>query len=140
MSLTTRVIARLDVKPSLGVVKGRRLDGLRCVADPATMMRALDGGDATQDADEIIWLDITASLYGRPFEVAFFRSLNQGYLPVTVGGGIRSYRDFHAAIRWAAEKACINTAALREPNLITECAKSFGSQAVVVEIQTKRRN
>ncbi len=135
MSLTTRVIARLDLKPSLGVVKGCRMDGLRRIG-PAGQC-AIEAED--QGADELLLLDVTASLYGRPPAWAYLLgAVDALHTPVAYGGGVRSLEDFARVIRTVGEKCALNTAALARPGLITECAEAFGSQAVVVSIEAKK--
>lgn len=132
MSLCVRVVARLDIKPSLGCVKGVRFEGLRRVGDPFELARRYDA----QGADELVVLDGTASLYERLVDFNLLGRINeQLYVPLTVGGGVRSYQDFARMIRGGAEKVAINTAALARPELITECAEQFGSQAVVVSVE-----
>jgi cyclase len=133
-ALATRVIARLDVKPTLGVVKGVRMEGLRVVGDPHTL--ALRYAD--QGADEILYLDVTASLYGRPaIHELVTRTARDVYVPLTVGGGIRTVADVRRLLRAGADKVAINTAALERPVFITELAKTFGSQALVVSVEIR---
>ena len=134
MSLATRVIARLDIKPSLGVVKGRRMEGLRVVGDPHTLALRY----AEQGADEILYLDVTSSLYGQPISAALVsRTARDVYVPLTVGGGIRTLGDVRTLLRAGADKVAINTEAFRKPKFITEIAEAFGSQCVVVSIEAK---
>lgn len=135
MSLAVRVCARLDIKPSIGVVKGRRMDGLHRVGDPLELAQRYEA----QGADEILYLDTTASLYGRLVDTDLIRRTNDVLsTPMTVGGGVRSLEDFAAIIRGGAEKVAMNTAALARPELIRECAEAFGSQAVVISLEVKR--
>jgi imidazole glycerol-phosphate synthase subunit HisF len=133
--LATRVIARLDIKPSLGVVKGVHMEGLRVVGDPRSLAkRYSDAG-----ADELLYVDVTASLYCRNALLDLVRSTNdEVWTPVTVVGGIRSVEDARAVLRAGADKFGINTAAVKRPAVISECAEAFGSQCVVVSIETKR--
>ena len=134
MTLATRVIARLDLKRSLGVVKGRALEGLRRVGAAATLAVRYEA----QGADELLLLDITASLYRQPLALDLLGALGPLLTtPVTVGGGVRTFEDFRAALRHAGEKVALCTQALRTPALITACAHRFGSQAVVVEVQVR---
>lgn len=129
-----RVIARLDVKgPNL--VKGIRLEGLRVMGDPGTFARRY-----YQDGiDEILYVDIVASLYGRNNILDVVRRTAEDvFVPLTVGGGLRSIDDVRDALRSGADKVAINTAAVARPELIREVAEAFGSQCVVVEIQTKK--
>ena len=134
--LATRVIARLDIKPSLGVVKGVRMEGLRVIGDP----RVLAAKYAAAGADELLYLDLTASLYGRNALLDLVRWTAGGelWVPLTVGGGVRSAEDVREFLRAGADKVALCTAALARPGLIRECAEQFGSQAIVVEVQAKR--
>jgi cyclase len=129
-----RVIARLDVKgPNL--VKGIRLEGLRVIGDPREHARRYyaDG------ADEILYVDIVASLYGRNNILDVVRRTAEDvFVPLTVAGGLRSVADVHAALRSGADKVAINTAAVARPALIREVAEAFGSQCMVASIQAKR--
>ena len=132
--LATRILARLDVKPSLGVVKGRRMEGLRVVGDPHELAVKY----AEQGADEILYLDITASLYGQPaIHELVSRTARDVYVPLTVGGGVRTLEDVLRLLRAGADKIAINTAALARPKFITEIAAAFGSQCVVVSVEAK---
>ncbi len=129
-----RVIARLDVKgPNL--VKGIRLEGLRVIGDPRTFARRY----YAEGADEILYVDIVASLYGRNniLEVVR-RTAEDVFVPMTVAGGLRSVADVREALRSGADKVAINTAAVANPELIREVSETFGSQCMVVDIQTKK--
>ncbi|MDG6915014.1 MAG: imidazole glycerol phosphate synthase subunit HisF [Nitrososphaerota archaeon] len=134
MTLAKRVVPCLDVKAGR-VVKGVRFAGLRDAGDPVELSsRYRDEG-----ADEVVFLDVTASLEKR----ATMRSLVRGVaasldIPFTVGGGIRSMADARLALASGADKVAVNTAALRDPRLITRLADVFGSQCVVVAIDAKR--
>jgi cyclase len=133
--LATRVIARLDIKgPNL--VKGIHLEGLRVIGDPAEhALRYYRDG-----ADELIYIDIVASLYQRNNLVDVVeRTASQIFVPLTVGGGIRSLDDIHTLLRAGADKVAINTAALQRPGLLTEASRVFGAQAIVLSIEAKRR-
>jgi len=129
-----RLIARLDVKgPNL--IKGVHLEGLRVVGNPGENARRYyeDG------ADELIYMDIVASLYGRNSLLDIVRQTAQDvFVPLTVGGGIRSVDDAHELLRAGADKVAINTAAVRRPELITEISRRFGSQCMVLSIEAKR--
>jgi len=132
VSLCTRVIARLDIKPSVGVVKGRRMDGLRKVGEPCEMVQRYED----QGADEILWLDGTASLYVRDPDAALMVwASTHLFTPVTYGGGVRTFAQFAAVLRAGCEKVALNTAALQHGDLIGQCAQRFGSQAVVVSVE-----
>jgi cyclase len=130
------VIARLDVKPSLGVVKSVAYEGLRRVGDALQMAQAYED----QGADEILVLDTTASLYGRVPDLEFLRRLTSAsHIPLTYGGGIQTLEQVHAIFRHAGvEKVALNTAAVTRPDLITELAEEYGSQAVVLNLEVKR--
>lgn len=130
-----RLIARLDVKgPNL--IKGIRLEGLRVIGDPQSFARRYyDTG-----ADEIIYMDIVASLYGRNnLEDVVRHTAEQVFVPITVGGGVRSAEDARRLLRAGADKVAINTAATRCPSLISELARIFGSQCIVLSIEAKTR-
>ena len=130
-----RLIARLDIKgPNL--VKGIHLEGLRVIGDPAEhAMRYYSEG-----IDELIYVDIVASLYGRNNLVEVVeRTASQIFVPLTVGGGIRSLDDVHRLLRAGADKVAINTAAVSDPALITEASHTYGSQCIVLSIEAKRR-
>jgi len=129
-----RIIARLDIKaPNL--VKGVHLEGLRVIGNPSEYSHRYyhDG------ADEIIYQDIVASLYGRNNILDLIQSTASDiFMPMTVGGGIRSVDDARAALRSGGDKICINTAATKSPELIRDLAQAFGSQCVVVSIESIR--
>lgn len=128
-----RLIARLDVK-SPNVVKGIQLEGLRKVGDPNEYARRY----YEQGIDEIFYADIVASLYERNSLLDIIeRTTAEIFVPITVGGGLRSIDDVAAALRAGADKVSINTAAIRNPQLITDVARRFGSQCMVLSIQAK---
>jgi cyclase len=129
------VIARLDIKaPNL--VKGIHLEGLRVIGDPGEhALRYYEQG-----ADELLYIDIVASLYERNnLTDLLARTASEIFVPLTVGGGVRSVDDVSSLLRAGADKVAINTGAVRRPALITEAAKSFGSQCIVASIEAKRR-
>ena len=132
--LSKRIIACLDVRDGQ-VVKGVQFQRLRHAGDPAELARRYN----VEGIDEIVVLDITATLEGRQ---ALARTISavarEIFLPLTVGGGIRSEDDAAAAIDAGADKVSLNTAALRDPELISALARRYGSQAVVVAIDAKR--
>jgi len=135
MGLTKRIIPCLDVDRGR-VVKGVRFQNLRTVGDPAALAERYEA----QGADEIVFLDVTASVENRPlFWEAVRRTAERLFIPLTVGGGIASVEDFHRALRAGADKVSINTAAVNDPELIARCAARFGSQCVVVAIDARRR-
>jgi len=129
-----RVIARLDVKgPNL--IKGIRLEGLRVMGDPHAFALKY----YQQGADELIYMDIVASLYGRNNLVDVVKRTSEDiFIPLTVGGGVRSVEDANTLLRAGADKVAINTAATLRPELITEIAERFGSQCVVLSIEAKK--
>ena len=130
-----RVIPRLDIKGP-NVVKGVHLEGLRVVGVPAELaLRYYEEG-----ADELLYMDIVASLYGRNSLLDIVeRAARSIFIPMTVGGGIRTIEDIRAMLRAGADKVAINTAAVKNPAFITEASRRFGSQCVVVSIEAKRR-
>lgn len=134
MPLTKRIIPCLDVKDGV-VVKGVRFKGLTDVGDPPTLAVKYQ----EQGADEIVFLDVKASLAGvETLRAAVQKTAEQLFVPLTVGGGVRTFEDVRKMLRVGADKVSINTAAVSNPSLITECAEAFGSQCVVVAIDAKR--
>jgi cyclase len=132
--LCKRLIPCLDVKDGR-VVKGVRFVELRDAGDPVAAALAYD----EQGADELVFLDITASHEGRATMLDVVRRTAEGiYMPLTVGGGIRSLGDIRTLLRAGADKVSLNTAALERPALIEEAARSFGSQCIVVAIDALR--
>lgn len=133
--LARRIIPCLDVKDGR-VVKGINFVELRDAGDPVEQAAAYDA----QGADEICYLDISASPEGRSTMLDVVRrTANQVFAPLTVGGGVRSVADAERLLEAGADKIAINTAAIRDPGLVTACAQRFGSQAIVVAIDAKRR-
>lgn len=128
-----RIVARLDIKgPNL--IKGVQLEGLRVIGDPQDF--ALSYYRA--GADELIYMDVVASLYGRNnLSDIVKRAADQVFVPITVGGGIRSVDDARHLLRCGADKVAINTAAVAKPELITQVSETFGSQAMVMSIEAK---
>lgn len=134
--LARRIIPCLDVKDGR-VVKGINFVELRDAGDPVEQAAAYDA----QGADEICYLDISASPEGRSTLVDIVaRTANQVFTPLTVGGGVRSVADAERLLDAGADKIAVNTAAIRTPALVTEIAMRFGSQAIVVAIDAKRRS
>lgn len=129
-----RLIARLDVKgPNL--IKGVQLEGLRVIGDPQEYAKKY----YEQGADEIIYLDIVASLYGRNSLVEIVsHTAEHVFVPITAGGGIRSIDDVRQLLRAGADKIAINTAAVKNPELIKQIAETFGSQCMVLSIEAKK--
>jgi imidazole glycerol-phosphate synthase subunit HisF len=134
--LSKRIIACLDVRDGQ-VVKGVRFQELRHAGDPAALARRYN----TEGIDEVVVLDITATLEGRQALARTIAAVSREiFLPLAVGGGIRSEDDAAAAIEAGADKVSLNTAALRNPAIVTTLAQRYGSQAVIVAIDAKRRD
>lgn len=129
-----RIIARLDIKgPNL--IKGIHLEGLRVVGDPHEHALRY----YTEGADELLFIDIVASLYQRNNLTDIIkRAADQVYVPITVGGGIRSLDDVSRMMHSGADKVAINTAAIARPQLVAEVARRFGSQCMVLGVEAKR--
>jgi cyclase len=130
-----RIIPRLDIKgPNL--IKGVHLEGLRVVGDPHTHALRY----YTDGADELIFMDVVASLYQRNNLTDIIkRAADQVFVPITVGGGVRSVADVGVLLHSGADKVAINTAATKRPALLSEIAQRFGSQCVVLSVEAKRR-
>ena len=134
MSKKIRLIARLDVKDT-NLVKGIQLEGLRKLGDPNQFAKEY----YEQGIDELLYIDIVASLYNRNNLSDIVRkTVDDVYIPVCVGGGLRSVEDVRHILSMGADKVAINTAAIKRPALITEVAEAFGSQCMVLSIQAKR--
>jgi cyclase len=132
--LRKRVIACLDVRDGR-VVKGTRFIDLVDEGDPV----ALAARYAAEGADEIVYLDIAASPEGRATLTRIIKeTASQVFVPLTVGGGVRSTEDMRAVLRAGADKVAVNTAAVQRPQLLTECALNFGRQCVVLAIDAKQ--
>lgn len=130
-----RLIARLDVKDT-NLVKGIQLEGLRKLGDPNAFAKEYYGAGI----DELLYIDIVASLYNRNNLSDIVRkTVDDVYIPVCVGGGLRSVEDVRHILSMGADKAAINTAAIKRPELITEVAEAFGSQCMVLGIEAKKR-
>lgn len=134
MTLAVRVIACLDVHAGR-VVKGVRFTNLRDAGDPVELARAYDA----EGADELTFLDITASSDDRStmYDVVS-RTADQVFIPLTVGGGVRSVEDVDRLLRAGADKVGVNTAAVARPELISEIAERFGSQVLVLSVDARR--
>ena len=129
-----RLIARLDIKGA-NLIKGVHLEGLRVVGDPQIHAAKYyhDG------ADEIVYMDTVASLYGRNNLVdVVSRATEHVFVPITVGGGIRSVEDARTLLRAGADKVAINTAAIKEPKLISQLSDVWGSSTIVLSIEAKK--
>lgn len=132
--LAKRIIPCLDVKDGR-VVKGVRFVNLRDAGDPVEQAQVYDA----EGADELVFLDITASHERRDIVIDMVRRVADAvFIPFTVGGGVRTIEDISALLHAGADKVSINSAALRNPELITEGAKRFGSQCIVVAIDARR--
>lgn len=129
-----RLIARLDIKgPNL--IKGIHLEGLRVIGDPNHYAQKY----YQAGADGLLYMDTVASLYGRNNLSAIIeRTAQNVFIPITVGGGVRSVDDVKHILRSGADKVAVNTAATKRPELITEISRRFGSQCMVLSIEAKR--
>lgn len=134
MTLAVRVIPCLDVDAGR-VVKGVNFTGLRDAGDPVELAALYD----KQGADELVFLDITASSADRETTYDIVRrTAEQVFIPLTVGGGVRTVEDIDRLLRAGADKVSINTAAISRPELLTEAAQRFGAQCIVVSIDARR--
>jgi imidazole glycerol-phosphate synthase subunit HisF len=134
MTVAVRVIPCLDVDAGR-VVKGVNFENLRDAGDPVELAARYDA----EGADELTFLDITASSGGRDtmYDVVR-RTAEQVFIPLTVGGGVRSTGDVDALLRAGADKVSLNTAAIARPELLAEAARQFGSQCVVLSVDARR--
>ncbi|MDH5421499.1 MAG: imidazole glycerol phosphate synthase subunit HisF [Acidimicrobiia bacterium] len=136
MTLRTRIIPCLDVKDGR-VVKGVNFVNLADAGDPVELATRY----ADEGADEICYLDISASPEGRGTLLDVVRrTASNVFVPLTVGGGVRTADDMRAVLRAGADKVAVNTAAVADPSLLESCATRFGRQCVVIAIDTKRRD
>ena len=134
MTLAKRVIPCLDVDAGR-VVKGTRFIDLRDAGDPVELAARYDA----ESADELVFLDITATVEGREATLDVIgRTADQVFIPLTVGGGVRAEDDVNALLRAGADKVAVNSAAVREPSLLERCAERFGTQCMVIAIDAKR--
>jgi len=134
MNSNTRLIARLDIKgPNL--IKGVHLEGLRVIGDPKDYAYRY----YQQGIDELIYMDAVASLYGRNHLAEIIKkAVKNIFIPLTVGGGIRSVEDAASVLRSGADKIAMNTAAVSKPELINQIAETFGNQCVVLSVEAKQ--
>jgi cyclase len=133
--LKVRVIPCLDVKDGR-TVKGVQFVDLKDAGDPVSLARAYDG----QGADELCFLDITASVEGRGAMLGVIeRTADECFMPLTVGGGVRTPDDMVTMLRAGADKVAINTAAVMDPEIVAACARKVGRQAVVVAVDVRRK-
>ncbi len=134
MTKNLRFIARLDVKGE-NLIKGIQLEGLKKLGKPNDFAHKY----YSQGIDEIIYMDIVASLYERNSLLHIIKEATKNiFIPITVGGGIRSIENVQDALHAGADKVAINTAAVKRPELITEISRRFGSQCMVLSIEAKK--
>ena len=132
--ITKRIIPCLDVRDGM-VVKGKNFLGIREIADPVELAAFYNNSGA----DELVFYDITASAEGRGlFTDVLERVAREVFIPLTVGGSINTLSDFDRVLKCGADKVSVNSGAIRNPNLITEGAKRYGSQCVVLSMDVKR--
>ncbi len=129
--MSIRIIPRLDIKgPNL--VKGVHLEGLRVLGKPEKFARAY----YEHGADELLYMDIVASLYQRNnLKEIVSLTANEIFIPLIVGGGLRTLDDISIILRHGADKVALNTAAIRRPEFISEASKQFGSSTIIVSIE-----
>lgn len=136
MPLTFRLIARLDIR-NANLIKTIRMEGVRVVGDPGKLAKSYDRAGI----DELVYLDVVASLYGRNTAIRLVDDATAFvFCPVSVAGGIASIRGANDLFRAGADKVAANTGFHHNPKLITEFARKFGSQAVVLQLDAKRKN
>jgi cyclase len=136
MTLAKRVVPCLDVDAGR-VVKGTRFEDLRDAGDPAELAARYDA----EGADELVFLDVTASVEGRGAILdVVARTADEVFIPLTVGGGVREEADVKALLRAGADKVSLNTAAVADPDLLSRCAERFGTQCIVISIDARRRD
>jgi cyclase len=130
-----RLIARLDIKGDT-LIKGVHMEGLRVLGDPQKYAKHY----YEQEVDELIYMDIVASLYGRnKLTEILISAAKEVFIPMTVGGGIRNLDDVSDLLNAGADKVAINTAAVRRPGLISEISHAFGSQCMVLSVEAKKQ-
>ena len=134
--ITKRIIPCLDVRNGR-VVKGTNFEGLKDVDDPVELAKYYNNSLA----DELVFYDITASYEGRKLFVNVLEKVaNEIFIPLTVGGGINTIKDFDMVLKYGADKVSINSGAIKNPDLIREAAEKYGNQCVVLSIDIKRVN
>tara|TARA_Y100001935_G_C17300376_1_gene508841 strand:- start:1605 stop:2366 length:762 start_codon:yes stop_codon:yes gene_type:complete len=130
-----RIIARLDIKNE-NVVKGINFEGIRKVGTPKDLAKKY----YLQGIDEIIYMDVVASLYGRNSITGFLKqAASEIFVPLTVGGGIRNLEDIRQILNSGADKVAINTAAIKNEELIKQAAQEIGSQSIIISIEAKKK-
>jgi cyclase len=134
--LAKRIIPCLDVDAG-SVVKGVRFQDLRDAGDPVELAARYDA----DGADELVFLDITATIEGRDaMDDVIERTAEQVFIPLTVGGGVREPEDVRRLLRSGADKVALNSAAVRDPGLVSRCADTYGAQCIVIAIDAAARN
>jgi imidazole glycerol-phosphate synthase subunit HisF len=129
-----RLIARLDIKNS-NLIKGVQFEGLRVLGDPNTFAQRY----YNQGIDELLYIDSVASLYGRNHLASLIKNATKNiFVPITVGGGIRTLDDASRILKSGADKVAINTGAVKNPTLLKDIAEHFGSQSLVLSIQSRK--
>ena len=129
-----RTIARIDIKNN-HVIKGINLEGLRKIGDPNKIIKNY----YEEGIDEFLILDSVASLYGRNNLFNLIKNItNEIFVPITLGGGIRSLRDIESALNSGADKVAINSKALESPNFLNEAVKNFGESTIIINIEAKK--
>lgn len=133
--INPRLIARLDIKNS-NLIKSINLEGLKIIGNPNDYAKKYyDDG-----ADEILFMDSVATLYGRNnLADIIYNSTKDIFIPITVGGGIRSFQDVRSMLNSGADKVAINTAAVKNPNFIKDLANTIGSQSIIISIEAKKQ-
>jgi cyclase len=136
MSKNIRIIPRLDIKgPNL--VKGIHLEGLRVLGKPELFARAY----YEQGADELVYMDVVASLYERnSLHDIIERTAREVFIPLTVGGGLRTLDDIRDVLRAGADKVSLNTAAIKNPQIIRQASRKFGSSTILISIEASRQS
>lgn len=134
MPSNVRLIARLDIKGS-NLIKSVNLEGIRVIGDPGEHARRY----YAQGADELVFMDMVASLYGRNHLHDIVKAASEDiFVPITVGGGVRSVEDAETLLLAGADKVAVNTAATKNPQLISDIARRFGAQCMVLSIEAKQ--
>lgn len=135
MKNKVRLIARIDVKNEY-VIKGIHLEGLRKIGDPNEIAKSY----YEQGIDEILFMDAVASLYERNNLFGIInKACKEVFIPITIGGGIRTIKDIEQSLQSGADKIAVNTGAIKNPNFIKEASRIYGSQCIVASVEAKRR-